>query len=120
MIAGVNKALSKLDIVVNNAGIEIEKPFLEITDDDWHRVIGVHLDGPFIVSQTAACLTIQRVAGGKIVNISSVHEDVSFPNYAVYCASKGGLRMLMRILAVELSPHKINVNNITPGAIARR
>lgn len=118
MVGGVNKTFGKLDIVVNNAGIEIEKPFLEITDDDWHRVIGVNLYGPFLVSQAAARLMVLRGAGGKIVNISSVHEDVPFPNYSVYCASKGGLRMLMRNLAIELAPHKINVNNIAPGAIA--
>jgi glucose 1-dehydrogenase len=118
MIADVNKAFGKLDIVVNNAGIEVQQPFLEITDEEWHRVIGVNLYGPFLVSQAAARLMVQRGAGGKIVNISSVHEDVPFPNYAVYCASKGGLRMLMRNLAVELALHKINVNNIAPGAIA--
>ena len=118
MIAAVNKAFGKLDIVVNNAGIEVQKPFLEITDDDWHRVNAVNLYGPFLVSQAAARLMVQRGAGGKIVNISSVHEDVPFPNYAAYCASKGGLRMLMRNLALELAPHKINVNNIAPGAIA--
>jgi glucose 1-dehydrogenase len=118
MIAGVNKAFGKLDIVVNNAGIEIQKPFLEITDEDWNRVIAVNLYGPFLLSQAAARLMIQRGAGGKIVNVSSVHEDVPFPNYTAYCASKGGLRMLTRNLALELAPHKINVNNIAPGAIA--
>ncbi|MEY2427798.1 MAG: hypothetical protein QOJ40_683, partial [Verrucomicrobiota bacterium] len=56
--------------------------------------------------------------GGKLVFISSVHEDIPFPGYTAYCASKGGVRMLMRNLAMELAPHKINVNNIAPGAIA--
>lgn len=118
MIAAVKGALGRIDIVVNNAGIEIQKPFLEITDDDWNRVIAVNLHGPFIVSQAAARLMVERGAGGKIINISSVHEDVPFASYAAYCASKGGLRMLMRNLALELAPHKINVNNIAPGAIA--
>jgi glucose 1-dehydrogenase len=118
IIAGVQDRFGRLDIVVNNAGIEIQKPFLEITDDDWNRVIAVNLFGPFVVSQIAARLMVARGAGGKIINISSVHEDVPFPSYAAYCASKGGLRMLMRNLALELAPHKINVNNIAPGAIA--
>jgi glucose 1-dehydrogenase len=118
MIANVKDAFGRLDIVVNNAGIEIQKPFLEITDEDWNRVIAVNLYGPFIVSQVAARLMVERGAGGKIMNISSVHEDVPFPSYAAYCASKGGLRMLMRNLALELAPYKINVNNVAPGAIA--
>jgi glucose 1-dehydrogenase len=118
MIAHVNDAFGRLDILVNNAGIEIGKPFLEISDDDWNRVIAVDLFGPFVVSQVAARLMVERGAGGKIINISSVHEDIPFPNFAAYCASKGGLRMLMRTLALELAPHRININNIAPGAIA--
>ena len=119
MIACVKDAFGRLDIVVNNAGIQIQKPFLDITDEDWNRVISVNLYGPFVVSQyVAARVMVERGAGGKIINISSVHEDVPFPNYAGYCASKGGLRMLMRNLALESAPHQINVNNIAPGAIA--
>jgi len=118
MIADVHQGFGRLDIVVNNAGIEIQKSFLEVTDDEWNAVIAVNLYGPFVVSQAAARLMVERNAGGKIVNISSVHEDIPFPGYATYCASKGGLRMLMRNLALDLAPHKINVNNIAPGAIA--
>jgi glucose 1-dehydrogenase len=118
MIANVNDAFGRLDIVVNNAGIEIQRPFLEVSDEDWNRVMAVDLFGPFVVSQVAARLMVARGAGGKIVNVSSVHEDIPFPNYAAYCAAKGGLRMLMRNLALELAPHQINVNNIAPGAIA--
>ena len=118
MIANVNEAFGRLDIVVNNAGIEIQKPFLEISDADWDRVMAVDLFAPFVVSQVAARLMVARGAGGKIINISSVHEDIPFPNYAAYCAAKGGLRMLMRNLALELAPYQINVNNIAPGAIA--
>ena len=61
---------------------------------------------------------VKQGGGGKIVNISSVHEDIPFPEYTAYCASKGGVRMMMRNLAIELAPYKINVNNIAPGAIA--
>jgi len=108
----------RLDIAVSNAGIEIKKPFLEVTDEEWHKVIGVNLFGAFVISQLAARQMVKQGGGGKLLFISSVHEDIPFPQYAAYCASKGGVRMLMRNLAIELAPHKINVNNIAPGAIA--
>jgi glucose 1-dehydrogenase len=108
----------RLDIAVNNAGIEIKKPFIEVPDQEWHRVIGVNLYGAFVVSQLAARQMVKQGQGGKIIFISSVHEDIPFPGYTSYCASKGGIRMLMRNLAMELAQYKINVNNIAPGAIA--
>ncbi len=108
----------RLDIVVNNAGIEIKKPFVDVTDQEWHRVIGVNLYGAFIVSQSGARQMLKQGQGGKIIFISSVHEDIPFPGYTAYCASKGGVRMMMRNLAMELAPYKINVNDIAPGAIA--
>ena len=118
MVAAVVAKYGRLDIVVNNAGIEIKKPFLEITDDEWNRVLGVNLFGAFLVSQAAARQFVKQGDGGKIVNISSVHEDIPFPQFTAYCASKGGVRMMMRNLAMELAPYKINVNNVAPGAIA--
>jgi glucose 1-dehydrogenase len=118
MVADVVAKFGRLDIVVNNAGIEINKPFLEVSDEEWNRVLSVNLYGPFVVSQVAARQMVKQGPGGKIINISSVHEDIPFVGYAAYCASKGGVRMLMRNLAMELAPHKINVNNIAPGAIA--
>jgi glucose 1-dehydrogenase len=108
----------RLDIVVNNAGIEFNKPFLEVSDDEWNRVLGVNLFAAFLVSQTAARQMVRQGQGGKLIFISSVHEEIPFAGYAAYCASKGGVRMLMRNLALELAPHHINVNNIAPGAIA--
>lgn len=117
MVQQVVAQFGRLDILVNNAGIEIKKPFLEVTDDEWNKVIAVNLYGAFVVSQVAARQMVEQ-GGGKIVNISSVHEDIPFPEYTAYCASKGGLRMMMRNLAMELAPYKINVNNIAPGAIA--
>lgn len=117
-------AWGRLDIAVNNAGIEIKRPFLEVTDDEWDRVIAVNLRGPFLVSQLAARQMVAQPmresadSRGKIVNVSSVHEDVPFPQFTAYCAAKGGLRMLMRNIAVELATQRINVNNIAPGAIA--
>lgn len=112
------KRFGQIDIVVCNAGIEIKKPFLEVTDEEWHRVIDVNLYGSFLVSQLAARQMVRQGKGGKLIFISSVHEDIPFPDYTSYCASKGGIRMMMRNLAMELAPHKINVNNIAPGAIA--
>jgi glucose 1-dehydrogenase len=108
----------RLDILVSNAGLEIKKPFLEVTDEEWNRVMGVNLYGAFLTSQMAARQMVRQGGGGKLVFISSVHEDIPFPEYTSYCASKGGVRMMMRNLAIELAPHKINANNIAPGAIA--
>jgi glucose 1-dehydrogenase len=118
MMEQVVEKFGRLDIAINNAGIEIKKPFLEVTDDEWNRVMGVNLFGAYLVSQAAARQMAKRGEGGKIIFISSVHEDIPFPGYTAYCASKGAVRMLMRNLAMELAQYKINVNNIAPGAIA--
>ena len=118
MMAKIVARFGRLDIVVNNAGVEIKKPFLDATDDEWDKVIGVNLFGAYLVSQVACRQIVKQGAGGKLLFISSVHEDIPFPGYTSYCASKGGIRMLMRNLAMELAVHKINVNNIAPGAIA--
>ncbi len=118
MVAQTVERFGRLDIAVNNAGIEIKKPFLEVTDEEWNRVIAVDLFGVFLVSQAAARQMVKQGQGGKLVNVSSVHEDIPFPQYAAYCAAKGGVRMLMRDLAIELAPYQININNIAPGAIA--
>ena len=118
MMAEVIERFGRVDIAINNAGIEMKKPFLEITDDDWNKVIAVNLFGSYLVSQVAARQMVKQGAGGKLIFISSVHEDIPFPEYTAYCASKGGIRMMMRNLAMELAQYKINVNNIAPGAIA--
>lgn len=111
------KTLGKLDIVVNNAGLEYKHPFTEYPFDLWQKVIAVDLTGPFLCAQSAARVMVQQGTGGRIINISSIHEDLPMVTNAPYCAAKGGLRMLMRTIAVELAPHKITVNNIAPGAI---
>ncbi len=111
------KALGRLDILVNNAGLEYKYPFTEYPFDRWQKVIAVDLTGPFLCAQAAAKAMIQQGTGGRIINISSVHEDLPMITNAPYCAAKGGLRMLMRTIAVELAPYKITVNNIAPGAI---
>jgi glucose 1-dehydrogenase len=107
----------RLDIFVNNAGIEFKHPFLEFPIDQFQKIVMVNLQGPFLCAQAAARRMVQQGGGGRIINISSVHEDLPMPTNAPYCATKGALRMLTRTIAVELAPHKITVNNIGPGAI---
>jgi glucose 1-dehydrogenase len=111
------EALGGLDVLVNNAGIEKHAPFWDVTESDFDAVLDVNLKGVFFATQ--AFVQQCRTAGhpGKIINISSVHEELAFPNFAAYCASKGGVRMLTRTLAVELGPLGITINSIAPGAI---
>ena len=118
MMDEVVAKFGRLDIAINNAGIEIKRAFLEVTDEEWNRVINVNLFGSYLVSQVAARQMVKQGYGGKLIFISSVHEDIPFPEFTAYCASKGGVRMMLRNLAMELAPYKINVNNIAPGAIA--
>jgi glucose 1-dehydrogenase len=107
----------KLDIFVNNAGIEKKFAFVDFPLEQYQKIVAVNLTGPFLCCQAAARQMIQQGTGGRILNISSVHEDMPMPTNAPYCATKGGLRMLMRTIAVELAPHGITVNNIGPGAV---
>ena len=106
------------DILVNNAGLEKKSSFFDTTEADYDKVMDVNLRGPFFLSQAFVRRLRDAKRPGRIVNISSVHEDMVFPGFATYCCSKGGLRMLMRDLAVELGPLGITVNNVAPGAIA--
>ena len=108
----------QLDVLVNNAGVEEKHPFLETPLEVWNKVITVDLTGPWLCSQRAAQQMVHQRNGGRIINISSVHEELTMPTNAPYCAAKGGLRMLMRTIAVELAPHHITVNNVCPGAVA--
>ncbi|HEY1793633.1 MAG TPA: SDR family oxidoreductase [Opitutaceae bacterium] len=117
LIDGAVRSFGRLDIVVNNAGIEKKAPFVDFSAGDLQRIMAVNLVGPFLVAQAAARQMIKQGGGGRIINISSVHEDLPMPTNAAYCASKGGLRMLTRTIAVELAPSAITVNNIAPGAI---
>jgi glucose 1-dehydrogenase len=118
MVASAVDHFGGLDILVNNAGIEESHALTDIPLDVWKRIIDVNLTGPFLCARAAARAMIARGRGGRIINISSVHEDLPFPNNAAYAASKGGVRMLMRTAALELAPHGITMNNIAPGAIA--
>jgi len=117
LIESAVKAFGRLDIVVNNAGIEKKASFVDYPLDELHKILAVNLVGPFLVSQSAARQMIKQGQGGRLINISSVHEDLPMPTNAAYCVSKGGLRMLTRTIAVELAKDKITVNNIGPGAV---
>ncbi len=110
-------ALGGLDILVNNAGIEKHAAFWDVTERDFDAVIDVNLKGVFFATQAFVRQCQLHATHGKIINISSVHEELAFPNFAAYCASKGGVRMLTRTLAVELGPLGITINSIAPGAI---
>ncbi len=118
MIQKTIRTFGRIDVLVNNAGIERKKPFLEKTLEEWNQVIAVDLTGPFICAQAAAREMIKSGTEGVIINISSVHEEIGFPGYSDYCAAKGGLRMLCRNLALELARYRIRVVNVGPGAIA--
>ncbi len=107
----------RVDILINNAGLETHAPFWEVSEADYDKVLNVNLKGVFFASQSFVQHLMQSKRRGKIVNISSVHEELPFPNFAAYCASKGGVKMLTRNLSVELGSLGININNIAPGAI---
>jgi len=107
----------RLDIMVNNAGMEIHSPFVDVTEEQFDRVISVDLKGAFFCAQAAAHEMIKRKIPGRIINISSVHEDLPMPQNVPYCCAKGGMRMLMRTICLELAPYNITVNNIGPGAV---
>ena len=109
--------LGGCDILVNNAGIEKGSDFWETTEEDYDAVLGLNLKGAFFITQAFVRRLRDAKKPGRVVNISSVHEDMVFPHFATYCAAKGGIRMLMRDLAVELGPLGITVNNVAPGAI---
>ena len=112
------KELGGIDVLVNNAGIEKAVPFLDLDDDTWNRIVSVDLKGVFLCTQIAGRAMRDQGRGGAVVNISSIHEDFTFPGYTPYCAAKGGVRMLMRNVAVELAQYGIRCNNVAPGAIA--
>jgi len=110
--------LGGCDILVNNAGIERGSNFWDTPEADYDAVLAVNLKGPFFLTQAFVRKLREAKKPGRVINISSVHEDMVMPHFATYCASKGGMRMLMRDLAVELGPLGITVNNVAPGAIA--
>ena len=118
LVAQAIAPMGRLDILVNNAGVEKHAPFWDVTESDYDKVMNVNLKGVFFTTQAMVEHLRRDGRGGRVVNISSVHEELPFPNFAAYCASKGGLKMLTRNLAVELGPLGITINSIAPGAIA--
>jgi glucose 1-dehydrogenase len=106
-----------LDIMVANAGTSSYSPFLELTEDDWDRVVGVNLKGAYLCGQAAAQRMVAGGNGGRIVLISSICASAAEPNSAPYTVSKGGVSALTKAMAVDLAPHRITVNAIAPGWI---
>ena len=117
LVKAAVKHFGRLDIIVNNAGVEQKHPFLETPFEVYQKVIDIDLTGPWLCSQYAAKQMARQKTPGRIINISSVHEELTMPTNAPYCAAKGGLRMMMRTIAVELAPYGITVNNVCPGAV---
>ena len=111
-------ALGGLDVLVNNAGQGASTPMVEMAFDEWRDILAVNLDGAFVCSQRAARRMIDAGHGGRIVNITSVHEHIPKPGAAPYCASKAGLGLLTKVMALELAEHGILVNAVAPGEIA--
>ncbi len=107
----------RLDIMVNNAGIETRTSVLDTTEDQYDSVMQINLKSAFFGTQLAARQMIKQRGGGRIINITSVHEDWPMPGNTAYCLSKGGMRMLTRTAGVELGPHDILVVGVGPGAV---
>jgi len=117
----INAAVEKfgrVDIMVNNAGVETRTSVLDTTEEQYEKVLAINLKSAFFGTQLAAQQMIKQGGGGRIINITSVHEDWPMPNNTAYCLSKGGMRMLTRTAGVELAPHNILVVGVGPGAVA--
>ena len=116
MVKSTIDALGRIDILINNAGVGGNTPFLEIGLEEWNRIISINLTGAFLVAQAVAREMVKG-SGGKIVNIASLSGQRGGHGRAAYGSAKAGLELLTKVMAVELAPHNINVNNIAPGAI---
>jgi len=114
LIATTLEKCGSINILVNNAGTNVRKPFLEISREDFDEVIGVNLKAVFFLTQLVAKEMIKKKKG-KIINIASLTSQIGIANISVYAATKGAIASLTRTLAVELAPHNINVNAIAPG-----
>ncbi len=116
----VNTAVStfgRLDIMVNNAGVETRTSILDTTEEQYGKVLDINLKSAFFGTQLAATQMIAQGDGGRIINMTSVHEDWPMPGNTAYCLSKGGMRMLTRTAGVELAPHGVLVVGVGPGAV---
>jgi glucose 1-dehydrogenase len=117
MIDTAVSAYGRLDIMVNNAGVETRTSVLDTTEDQYEKVLAINLKSAFFGTQLAAKQMIAQGGGGRIINMTSVHEDWPMPGNTAYCLSKGGMRMLTRTAGVELAPHNICVVGVGPGAV---
>jgi glucose 1-dehydrogenase len=115
--AAVNQ-FGRVDVMVNNAGVETRTSVLDTTEEQYEKVLSINLKSAFFGTQLAARQMIKQGGGGRIINITSVHEDWPMPGNTTYCLSKGGMRMLTRTAGVELAPHGIRVVGVGPGAVA--
>lgn len=111
-------ALGGLDAFVANAGTGASEPFLEASLERWRHVLEVDLTGAFVTCQAAARLMVRAGTAGRIVAVTSVHEHIPLPGSSAYCAAKGGLGLLVKVMALELAEHGITVNAVAPGEIA--
>jgi glucose 1-dehydrogenase len=118
LIGAAVTRFGRLDIMVNNAGIETRTSILDTTEDQYDKVLAINLKAAFFGTQLAAKQMIKQGGGGRIINISSVHEDWPMPGNTAYCLAKGGVRMLTRTAGVELARHNILVVGVGPGAVA--
>jgi len=118
LFATAVKEFGRVDIMVNNAGVETRTSILDTTEAQYEKVLAINLKSAFFGTQLAAQQMIKQGGGGRIINITSVHEDWPMPGNTAYCLSKGGMRMLTRTAGVELAPHNILVVGVGPGAVA--
>jgi glucose 1-dehydrogenase len=118
LVAAAVKEFGRVDIMVNNAGVETRTSVLDTTEAQYEKVMNINLKSAFFGTQLAAQQMIKQGGGGRIINITSVHEDWPMPGNTAYCLSKGGMRMLTRTAGVELAPHNILVTGVGPGAVA--
>jgi glucose 1-dehydrogenase len=118
LVSAAVEYFGRLDVWVNNAGMETRTSVLDSTEADYDKVMAVNLRSAFFGTQVAARRMISQGDGGRIINMSSVHEDWPMPGNTPYCLSKGGMRMLTRTAGVELAPHGVNVVGVGPGAVA--
>ena len=118
LLAVTVREFGRIDIMVNNAGVETRSSILDTTEEQYDKVLSINLKSAFFATQLAAQQMISQGGGGRIINISSVHEDWPMPGNTAYCLSKGGMRMLTRTAGVELAAHNILVVGVGPGAVA--
>lgn len=118
VIDSFSESFGRIDMLVNNAGASAGASFLDLSFEDWRSTFSIVLDGAFLCAQRAARHMVKQGRGGRIVNITSVHEHTPLPNAVAYTAAKHGLGGLTKSMALELSPHGILVNSVAPGMVA--